>query len=347
MATLSEPEFIRRTLIVLGLTVATILLASLFVLAVNVFLVLFAGILIAVLLRAPTDWLTRHTLVRHGAALATVGVAAACLIGLIIWLYAAPMAEQLAQLSETLPDAFAMLGKRIQEYPWARSLLSHMDSLWRSPINLEVIGRATGLISSTVNVLIAVVVALFLGFYLAAQPRLYQRGFVRLLPYSARPKGLRVLNKIGHMLQWWLMGRLLTMLLVGTAAGLGLWWLDIPLAFALGLLAGILEFVPYLGPFVGAVAPLLIAFNVDAPHAFYVLLLFLAIQTAENYLFSPLIEQRTVSLPPALVIFSTLLLGVLFGTLGIALSSPLTATCLIAVKLLYVEDVIEGNGHVA
>jgi len=343
--TLSEHEFIRRTLIVLGLTVATILLASVFVLAVNVFLVLFAGILIAVLLRAPTDWLTRHAPIPQGAALTLVGIAAASLIGLIIWLYATPMSEQLAQLSETLPNAFSTLSKSIQQFPWARSILSHMDGLWKNPINFEMIGRATGFIGSTINILIAIVVALFLGFYLAAQPRLYQRGFVRLLPYSARPKGLRVLNKIGHMLQWWLMGRLFTMLLVGMAAGLGLWWLGIPLAFALGLLAGILEFVPYLGPFAGAVAPLLIAFNVDVPHAFYVLLLFLSIQAAENYLFSPLIEQRTVSLPPALVIFSTLLLGVLFGVLGVALSSPLTATCLIAVKLLYVEDVIEDSGH--
>jgi predicted PurR-regulated permease PerM len=77
--------------------------------------------------------------------------------------------------------------------------------------------------------------------------------------------------------------------------------------------------------------------------AFYVLLLYVAIQTAENYLLSPLIEQRTVALPPALVIFSTLLLAALAGPLGVVLASPLTAVCIVAVKLLYIEDVVEQS----
>ena len=164
---------------------------------------------------------------------------------------------------------------------------------------------------------------------------------MHLLPRKGRPRAYEVLDEIGSVLRRWLVGRMITMVAVGTAASIGLWALDVPLAFTLGILTGLLEFIAYIGPVLAAVPALLIAFNLDPLLAFYVLLLYVAIQTAENYLLTPLIEQRAVALPPALVIFTTLLLGVLAGPLGVILASPLTATGIVAVKLLYVEDVVE------
>lgn len=334
----SDTQFFRRTVFVSGMTIATALVLALIWRASEVFLVLFAAILVAVLVRSPINWIVRHTRLSPTMALALSVLTLGAVLGTLVYIFAVPMAEQLGQLMSQLPRAMARLRESLREYQWARPLLLEMS---HAKLDMRTLGQARGLISSTASALIGLLIVIFIGVYLAAQPRLYQRGFMHLMPKHMRPRAAEVLDEIGSVLRWWLLGRLIVMLLVGFAAGLGLWWLNIPLAATLGVLSGLLEFIPYLGPILSAVSPLLIAFNVGPDDAFYVLMLYIAIQTAEGYLISPLIEQRTVSLPPALVIFATVLLAALAGPLGAVLASPLTAAGIVAVRLLYVEDVVE------
>jgi predicted PurR-regulated permease PerM len=338
---LSDSQFFRRTILVVSLIIFTGLMLALIWYASDVFLVLFAGILIAVLLRAPTNWLVERCKIKEGAALALSIAGLVLLIALLVYIFAFPMAEQVGQLLETLPRSLARMRQWVRQYEWAKPLQPMIAELSRLRLDFQLLGRARGLISSTVSALGGTLVALFIGIYLAAQPRLYQRGVMHLLPRKGRPRAYEVMDEIGSVLRWWLVGRLITMSAVGTAAGLGLWWLGVPLAFTLGVLTGVLEFIPYIGPILAAAAPLLISFNIDPQLAIYVLLLYVGIQAAENYLLTPLVEQRAVALPPALVIFGTLLLAALAGPLGVVLASPLIATCIVTVKLLYVEDVVE------
>lgn len=336
--TFSDTRFFRRTVFVCGMTVATALALALIWKASEVLLVLYAAILIAVLLRAPANWLSRHTRLSQNFALALSVLVFGALFATLIYLLAVPMAEQAAQLADTLPKAAAAMRYRLQEHQWARPLLLELS---RMRLNLEALMKARGAISSALAGVGGTLVALFIGVYLAAQPRLYQRGLMHLLPRRMRPRAAEVLDQIGSVLRWWLLGRLIIMTVVGSAAGIGLSLLGIPSAFTLGVITGLLEFVPYLGPILSGVPALLVAFNIGATQAFYVLLLYIAIQSAEGYLLSPLVEQRTVSLPPALVIFATLLLAALAGPLGAVLASPLTAAGIVAVRLLYVEKVVE------
>jgi predicted PurR-regulated permease PerM len=337
----SDSQFFRRTLLVAGVTVLTGALLALLWYASDVFLLLFGGIMIAVLLRAPVNWLTAHTPLGEGLALmVSILVLFGAILGLL-YLFTFPLAEQIATLIETLPQALTRMRLWLREYEWTRPLQPLITELSRVRVDNLTLGRATWILSSTAAAVGGILVVLFIGIYLAAQPRLYQRGFMHLLPRNRRPRAYEVLDTIGTVLRRWLVGRLITMTVVGAAAGLGLWWLGVPLAFTLGVLTGLLEFIPYLGPVLAALAPLLIAFNMDPAVAFYVLLLYVFIQTAESYLLTPLVEQRAVALPPALVVFSTILLAALAGPLGVVLASPLTATFIVAVKLLYVEDVVE------
>ena len=338
---LSDTQFFRRTVLVVSLVIFTGLVLALTWYASDVFLVLFAGILLGVLLRAPTNWLVAHARFNNSLALSISIVGLGLTLALLVYLFTVPLAEQIGQLVETLPQSAARMREWLRQYRWANSLQPLVNELANIRLDFQLLGRASGLITSTVSAIGGLAVVLFIGIYLAAQPRLYQRGVMHLLPRKGRPRAYEVMDEIARVLRWWLVGRLVTMTVVGFAAGIGLWWLGVPLAFTLGMLAGMLEFIPYLGPILAAAAPLLIAFNLDPQLAFYVLVLFVVIQAAENYLLSPLIEQRAVALPPALVIFSTLLLAVLAGPLGVVLASPLTATCIVAVKLLYVEDVVE------
>ncbi|HYD94910.1 MAG TPA: AI-2E family transporter [Noviherbaspirillum sp.] len=337
----SDTQFFRRTMLVVALVLFTGLMLALIWYASDVLLVLFSGILFAVLLRAPTNWLAQHAGLRTSAALALSIGALAAVIMLLVYLFAVPMAAQVAQMIETLPQAADRLQDWMEQHRWARPLRPLIAELSRFRLDSQLLGRAGGFLTSTLSAITGAGVALFIGIYLAAQPRLYQRGLMHLLPRKNRPRAYEVMDEIGAVLRWWLAGRLATMTVVGVAAGIGLWLLGVPLAFTLGVLTGVLEFVPYIGPILAAVPPLLISYNADPELGFYVLMLYAAIQGAENYLLTPLIEQRAVALPPALVIFSTLLLGALSGPLGVVLASPITATAIVAVKLLYVEDVVE------
>ncbi|HEX2530841.1 MAG TPA: AI-2E family transporter [Burkholderiaceae bacterium] len=333
--------FLRRVLTVIGLVLVAGLTVWVLVHASGVFLLLFAGVLFAVFLRAPTNWLAHRTPLSENAALGVTIVGCIVLFAVLAWMFSAPLGEQIGQLTQTLPAALTRVQQWAAQYYWARPLAALIGDIQNLKLDVQLLGRATGMISSTFQAIFSLVVVLFIGFYLAAQPRMYQRGFLALLPPRARPRAYEVLDRVGQSLRWWLLGRLITMIAVGSAAGIGLWWLDIPLAFTLGIMTGLLEFIPYLGPILSALPALLIAFNIDPMQAFYVLLLFVGIQSAENYLLSPVIEQRTVSLPPALVIFSTLLLATIFGALGVVLASPLTATCIVVIKLLYMQDMEE------
>lgn len=336
-----DTAFFHRTLLVISLVLMTGLLLAVIWYASDVLLLLFGGILVAVLLRAPTNWLSKKTALPENVALM---LAICALIGtliLLVYLFAAPLTDQAAQLANTLPRALAGMRRWLQENNWARPLQPLMTELTRMKLDFQLVGRASGMISSTFEALIGMVVVVFIGIYLAAQPRLYQRGLMHLLPIRLRPRAWEVFDKIGSVLRWWLIGRLTTMMTVGLMAGLGLWWLQVPLAFTLGVLSGLLEFIPYVGPVLAAIPALLIAFNIDPMLASYVLLLYGVIQGTENYLLTPLVEQRAVALPPALVIFATLLLAALAGPLGVILASPLTAAGIVTVRLLYIEGVVE------
>ncbi len=338
---LSDAQFLHRTVLVVSLTIFTGLVLALIWYASDVFLVLFAGILVAILLRAPTNWLVQRRGLRESVALSMSIAALTVMIVLVVYLLAVPLGDQIGQLLETLPRSIARMREWFWQHKLAQPLEPLLTELGRMRIDFQTLGRASGLITSTMSAIGGAGVALFLGIYLSAQPRLYQRGLMHLLPKKRRGRACEVMDEIGMVLRWWLVGRLITMTVVGVAAGVGLWWLGVPLAFSLGVMSGMLEFIPYIGPILAAVPSLLISFNLDPELAFYVLLLYVAIQTGENYLVTPLIEQRAVALPPALVIFGTLLLAALAGPLGVVLASPLIATCIVTIKLLYVQDVVE------
>lgn len=139
------------------------------------------------------------------------------------------------------------------------------------------------------------------------------------------------------MLRWWLVGKLLSMSIVGLLTTAGLWLLGVPLALAFGLIAAALTFVPNIGPVLSVVPPALLALTDEPRVAAYVVALYVGIQTVESYAITPIIQRRTVSLPPALTITAQVALGFLVGALGVAVATPLTAAVMTIVRVLYVE----------
>lgn len=195
-------------------------------------------------------------------------------------------------------------------------------------------------LSSTVAVITGILLILFMAIYIGADPDLYRRGMLHLIPHRGRPRAEEVLHAVGLTLRQWLRAQLIAMVVIGVVTTLGLWALDIKAAFALGIIAGLLEFIPLIGPWLSAIPAVAMAFLDSPQKALMVILLYVAIQLLENHLLIPIIMKEGVDLPPVLTLVGLGLMGVVFGFLGMLVAVPLLAAILTAVKLLYVEGVV-------
>lgn len=333
--------FARRALIAVCIAAGVTLLIALIWYAVEVLLLVFCGVLFAVLLRGAARLLRRYTPLGRGVSLAIVTLGFFLIIGVGAWLISGRVAAQADELTETLPRAIENLSARIERYGWGRRVLEQVPS----PGELlsgrgTVLARATGIISGALGVIVNIFIIFIIGLYLAFQRNLYTNGIIHLVPFRHRPRAREVLNALDETLGRWLVGRLVLMVVTGSVTALGLWLLGVPLALTLGLLVGILGFVPNFGPLIAAIPALLIALLQSPQQSLYVALLYIGVQTLDGYVLTPLVDRRSVKLPPVLTISAQVLLGVLLGTIGVVLASPLTAVALVLVKMLYVEDVL-------
>ena len=198
----------------------------------------------------------------------------------------------------------------------------------------------TSFFSTTLGILGDLLVLAFLTLYLAADPKTYVRGLLTLVPPRHKDRAAAVVAAVGYHLRWWLVGRLAAMLIVGFVVGVGLRAVGVPQFLALALLAAAVNCVPYLGPIAAAVPGVLLALAQGPATAAGALGVYLAAQSIDNYLVTPLVQQRTVNMPPVLSILAVVLAGALFGVLGLIAAAPLAVVAMVAVKMLYVEDVL-------
>lgn len=333
-------EFMLRSAIAAAIAAAVLAILSLLWYARQLLLVTFAGIVLAVFLRSLADRVSRRTGIRYGWSLAIVLLMLTALLALGGWLVGAQVIAQLTQLSEKIPAALAELRDRVEGTPWGSWLLD------RAPQPEQVVSRdgsiseLTGIASSVLSFIGAVAVILFVGIYVAAEPRLYKKGLLRLVPPLRRARADEVMTALGYTLRWWLAARLASMVIVGASTTLGLWLLDVPLALALGLLAFGLVIIPNIGPVLSALPAVLLAAADGPMRAVYVVALYCGIQVIESYALDPLLERKTVWLPPMLSLISVVLFGLIGGLPGVLVASPLTVCLMVLVKMLYVEDTL-------
>ncbi|MBA3322486.1 MAG: AI-2E family transporter [Pyrinomonadaceae bacterium] len=339
-----NPTFgLARRVLVATCVVVSVLFVLLFVwYAADLLLLVFAGVLVSILLRGFSRWLHRATNLGRGWSLALVTLTLVGVLFAIIWLAAGRIGAQANMLREQLPRAVESLSAQLEQYELGQRLIESLPRLREQFLGRggNVLGRVTGLASTTLGALVNVVVVAVIGLYLAAQPDLYSGGIKRLFPFKYRARAGEVFGVLDEALWRWLLGRMGLMLSNGLLTALGLWLLGVPLALTLGLLAGLLNFIPNFGPFIAAVPAILIALLHGPRQALYVALLYFVLQMIDGYVFTPLVDRKSVELPPVLAITAQVLLGFAFGFIGLLLASPLTATMMLLVKMLYVEDVL-------
>lgn len=328
------------TLILLGV----LALALVCWFAIDVLLLLFGAVLLANGLRAPTDGLATRTGMPDALALALTCLLFVATLAGVGGLLMPQFAEQVPKLIENLTDTIMQFNRSLGLEATAKEVAGEVDIMSALPSPAGLLGGATTLVSSTFGLLANVVILLVVAIYLAATPQLYFNGLVRLFPKERRARARETLGAIGHTLRWWIIGQTIAMTVVGILSFVGLTLLGVPLALALALIAFMTNFVPFIGPIISGVPAVLVAFSDGPQTALWVVLLYTAIQSFEGYVLTPMVQRESVDLPPALTIGAQVMFGVLFGALGVIFATPLAAAGLVAVRMLYVEGVLEDRG---
>lgn len=314
--------------------------------AANGVLLLFAGYLVAVFLRALTRFVKNHSPLSHRWAFAVVMLVLVALAVGVGWWMAPRVNEQVQQLSEELPAAVEQATEQLQDYEWVRWFERRMEEGdGEQGAAVSWLRRALGVFATTVGAITGFLILLWTGIYIAFDPHLYERGAVGLVPQRHRERVSQVFTEMDETLAYWMLGKVAAMLIIGILTWIGLSALGIPLAFTLSLLAALLTFIPNFGPIASTIPPALLALAQAPIKALWVVLLFLGIQFVESYLVTPLIQRRAIAMPPALIVLAQVVLSLLFGFLGLLVATPLAAALIVLVKRLYVEDVLEEDGE--
>lgn len=331
-------SYARRVFVTAGIISFFLLVTYLIVSLIQVLLIVFSGLLLAVFLSGLTDRLSARLPLSRGIVLALVTTA---LFGGLLGAFALAgpdIAHQVGQLIDRLPGSIQRLREAmqqmLQDVPTIRTLI---------PAPATILGSVTNIFSSTLGAIVNTLIIMLIGVYGAAEPHVYVNGLVHLVPRARRSRFREVLHAVGRVLRWWLVGRLTSMVIVGLLITGGLWLADVPSATALGLIAAILDFVPYVGPLLAVVPALLVALGGGLTKVGYVVLIYMMVQVLEGYLITPLVQERAVSLPPAMLITAQVVMGVLAGATGVLMATPLAVTVIVLVQMLYIEDVLDDT----
>lgn len=334
--------FRRRVVSVVAILGVAAALATLTVLIFDILLVVFGGVLLAVLLRAISDPLAARTPLTPGWSVALVIVAFGAVLGVSGWLLAPSIATQVDVIVQQVPEVFEAAREWLESYGWGQRVVDALEEA----LPPDTLTRAGDLFARSGMFLVHLFTFFFVGLFLAMRPTLYTNGLLYLLPVDSRPRGREVLFLLGRTLRWFLIGRLLAMTMVGVSTAIVLSLLGVPLAVFLGVVAGLLTFVPYLGPILGGL-PILFVALLDSPIlALWAIVAYTALQWVEGYVLDPLIQQRMVELPPAVTVTSQVVLGVLAGGIGIAVATPLSAVVMVLVQTLWVRGVLGDSIHI-
>ena len=304
----------------------------------DVLLMAFGSVLVAILLDALAGPLNhRFGLPRRLAlAVAVCGLLAA--IGGSLWLFGQQILVQASALGHLLPKAWDAMTGYLSGTPAGAYVLDDLQRL-RHPDGF-VVQAVSSVARSSASGAVGAVIVFFAGLYLAFHPGTYLRGALRLLPQARRSRAADVAGLCGEALNRWLVGQLISMVLVGASVGLGLWAVGTPSPLALGVLAGLAQFIPVVGPMAATIPGLIVAGGAGADTFIWTAVVYLAASQVEANVITPLVLRQMVELPMAVTLFAVLAMGVLLGPLGVLFATPLAVVAYVLVRHVYVEDML-------
>lgn len=337
--------FTRKVLIVAVVVVVLFSFYTLVRLAFDVLLVFFAAVLFGILLHGLSSFLQRRLKLAYKWALAVVCLSLVALtVGFFMYL-GPSLSEQSEEMSKSLPATLDKLREQVASLPHGEQLMKQIPSpeqIFKGQNSM--MKSAFSVFSTTFGVLANLLIIVVVGIYLAISPQEIANGVVRLVPKKHRSRAREVVHVLRYTLWGWLKGTLLAMAVIGTLTSIGLMIIGVPLTLLLGFFAGLMEFIPNIGPFIAGLPAVLLAVVDDPSKGLSVVLFFVALQSLEGYVLTPMVQKRIIDMPPVLTIMGQVILGLIAGFWGLLLAVPLVAVTMVLVKMLYIEGVLADDG---
>lgn len=313
-------------------------------------LLLFTAVVLATALNQLVQQFQRLRIKRNVAVFLSIGVLLALLIG-FFWLIVPPFAEQFQELVALLPsglariqDWFNLLEERIlgwyPDLPDINSLIQQIQ-----PQVNQLLRHSVDFFFLPINAVVQIVLVLVLTVTLLLNPQPYRQAFIRLFPSFYRKRVDEILLLCEESLASWTVGALIEMVFIAALSGIGLWILQVPLVLAHAILAGLLNFIPNIGPTLSVVLPMAIAL-LDAPwKAGAVLILYFVIQQIESYWLTPTVMAQQVALLPAVTLTAQIFFASFFGFLGLLIALPLTVVAKTWLEEVLLKDILDKWHH--
>ncbi len=330
----SHYSFLQKVWITGGIFALIISLILLLKATFSVFLLILAGILIAVFFRGLSGLIERKTK-WNGAVCLTISILGTLvIIVLLFWLLGAKVQSQITQLNDTLPATVKDVKAQLNNSSLGQKIVEKISS----PQTQK---KAQSLIQtffkSTFGIVGDLYVILFLGIFFTVSPGQYKKGLVQLVPKRGQAKADEVLVKTSDSLKKWLKGKIFAMFVVFILTSIGLAIIGVPIWLTLALIAGLLNFIPNFGPLIAMIPAVLVGFMQGPSTAAFIAGLYILVQVTESNFITPMVQQKLISIPPALIIIAQLLISPLTGGWGLVLATPLMVIVMVLVQELYVK----------
>ncbi|WP_237479316.1 AI-2E family transporter [Lichenibacterium dinghuense] len=328
----SYGRVLRYAAVVVGVALVPVLLWKLS----DVVLLTVGAVLLATLIEVVAEPLERWTPLPGWSRLVVAGLVVLGLFGLAAWVFGSQLASELTDVTERATAAVDQLREHLDRSGIGRTILERAGS---TDVSVMATGREA--LALGVSALEGLVVMAISAVYLVAQPEPYRHGIALLFPPRAHGRVYAALDEVWRTLRLWLLGQLTQMLIIGLLTTFVVWLIGVHSPLALGLIAFVAEFVPYLGPILAAVPALLVAFTQSPELALWTLGGYLAIHQVEGNIVTPLIQRRLIVIPPALMLIGIAAVGSLFGTVGVLFAGPIVAMLYAGIRQLYVRDALD------
>ena len=328
--------FSQKVWIAGGILALLFCLLLLFRYTFSVLLLVLAGSLIALLFHGIAGLIQRKTKWPRWLCMTLSVLAVILFIGGLSWFIGYRIQTEAAQLTEELPATWQHAKEKISQSALGQELLTRAQS---GNMQQQLHGVFSTFFKSTFGILGDVYVVLFLGVFFTAAPELYKKGVVRLTPPQGREKTKAIWDNISGNLKKWLAGKIFAMFVVFVLTSIGLLVLGFQMWLVLAILAGLLNFIPNFGPVIAMIPAVLLGLLQGTDTALLVAGLYIVIQVLESNAITPLVQQKLVSVPPALIIITQLVVGAFSGFWGLLLATPLLIIVMVLVQEIYIPAI--------
>ena len=333
----------RMVYVGIGLVFALLLAGYIVYKAAVVVLVLLLTILFSIIMSAPVDYLSRRGISRGLGTLMVLG-SLVLLFGIFVAALAPIIGDQASAFVETFPgllENVQQLVVGLQSAVGIKTSFSldpqHVLDRARNFLSGGTLTTVASVGASVATVISFAVVILITTVYAVARPVPLVNGFVNLFPAGQRQRVREILGEMYSSVQRWFLGQLTSMTIIGLLFTVAMFMIGIPFALLLGIFSGLISFVPYVGPMISVIPPVLLALTGNPIDALWVILAYLGIQAIEGNLVQPIVMSRAVHLHPVTLVFALLTMGTLFGFVGVFLAIPLVAALHVLLRELWIE----------